>query len=383
MKRSVRPRTLFATPTPTPTRLTAPSLRHHSKDMSPEERRAAEVNKRIDQALAKAARAERLKVKLLLLGAGESGKSTIFKQFQILYGNGFSDEERLDMKDSIHNMILTAVKTLVDQSEEFGYAAQWSDAEKKSAEAIKSLHDASLIGPDEAANMETLWNSKPVQDCWVRRSEFQVIEANGEYLKDISRIGSPKYVPTIEDILYLRVRTTGIIENALTIENVPFLIVDVGGQRNERKKWIHCFEDVSAVIFVAAISEYDQVLFEDYSQNRMVEALTLFEEICDTSYFMHKPMILFLNKSDLFKIKLQKVEIGSVEEFSDYTGEAGNFDDGVEYFVEKFHDKNYQPNRYVYHHVTCATNTDNVRFVFDSCRDIILGDALAESGLSG
>ena len=38
---------------------------------------------------------------------------------------------------------------------------------------------------------------------------------------------------------------------------------DVGGQRSERKKWIHCFEDVTAIIFCVAMSEYDQVLHED------------------------------------------------------------------------------------------------------------------------
>lgn len=38
---------------------------------------------------------------------------------------------------------------------------------------------------------------------------------------------------------------------------------DVGGQRSERKKWMHCFENVTAVVFLAAISEYDQVLVED------------------------------------------------------------------------------------------------------------------------
>jgi len=35
---------------------------------------------------------------------------------------------------------------------------------------------------------------------------------------------------------------------------------DVGGQRNERKKWIHCFQDVTAVCFVVALSEYDQMV---------------------------------------------------------------------------------------------------------------------------
>ena len=44
---------------------------------------------------------------------------------------------------------------------------------------------------------------------------------------------------------------------------------DVGGQRSQRKKWIHCFDDVDCVLFVVALSEYDQVLSEDSSVNRM------------------------------------------------------------------------------------------------------------------
>lgn len=41
---------------------------------------------------------------------------------------------------------------------------------------------------------------------------------------------------------------------------------DVGGQRSERKKWIHCFENVTSIIFCVALSEYDQVLLEESNQ---------------------------------------------------------------------------------------------------------------------
>ncbi|CAN0403236.1 unnamed protein product, partial [Hapterophycus canaliculatus] len=82
---------------------------------------------------------------------------------------------------------------------------------------------------------------------------------------------------------------------------------DVGGQRNERKKWIHCFDNVTAVIFVAALSEYDQCLFEDASTNRMIEAMDLFNEICNNRFFSESSMILFLNKKDLFAEKIQRV----------------------------------------------------------------------------
>lgn len=97
-------------------------------------------------------------------------------------------------------------------------------------------------------------------------------------------------------------------------------IFDVGGQRNERKKWIHCFDDVTAVIFVAAISEYDQVLYEESGQNRMYEALDLFDEICNSRWFKDTSMILFLNKKDLFEQKMKKVDIRNEEEerFMDY-----------------------------------------------------------------
>jgi guanine nucleotide-binding protein G(i) subunit alpha len=50
---------------------------------------------------------------------------------------------------------------------------------------------------------------------------------------------------------------------------------DVGGQRSERKKWIHCFESVTSIIFCTALSEYDQVLLEEKSQVRFPTPLPL------------------------------------------------------------------------------------------------------------
>ena len=63
----------------------------------------------------------------------------------------------------------------------------------------------------------------------------------------------------------------GVAASSLGVSLQPCSMFDVGGQRNERKKWIHCFDDVTAVIFVAAISEYDQNLYEDHKTNRMHE----------------------------------------------------------------------------------------------------------------
>ena len=83
------------------------------------------------------------------------------------------------------------------------------------------------------------------------------------FLDDLDRLGQPNYQPTEQDILRTRVKTTGIVEVHFTFKNLNFKLFDVGGQRSERKKWIHCFEDVTAIIFCVAMSEYDQVLHED------------------------------------------------------------------------------------------------------------------------
>ena len=124
-----------------------------------------------------------------------------------------------------------------------------------------------------------LWQDAGIQSVYHRRTEFQCNDSTEYFFTRLAEIGAPGYVPSAQDILRSRVRTTGIVETSFLVEGNTFKMYDVGGQRNERKKWIHCFENVTAVLFVAAISEYDQKLFEDESQNRMSEALSLFEEI--------------------------------------------------------------------------------------------------------
>eukprot|EP00455_Lapot_gusevi_P008767 TRINITY_DN1385_c0_g2_i1.p1 TRINITY_DN1385_c0_g2~~TRINITY_DN1385_c0_g2_i1.p1 ORF type:complete len:158 (+),score=63.37 TRINITY_DN1385_c0_g2_i1:52-525(+) len=153
---------------------------------------------------------------------------------------------------------------------------------------------------------------------------------------------------------------------------------DVGGQRNERKKWIHCFENVTAVIFVAAMSEYDQVLFEDENTNRMIEALNLFDEICNSRWFRDTSMILFLNKRDLFAEKIKKVDLSVC--FPEYPGGL-DYMAGADFIQGQFETKNKNPKKQVYTHITCATDTDNVRHVFNAAKDIIIRQSLAAVGL--
>jgi len=156
--------------------------------------------------------------------------------------------------------------------------------------------------------------------------------------------------------------------------------LDVGGQRNERRKWIHCFEDVTAVIFVTAISEYDQVLYEDEKENRLRESLKVFETVVNNKYFANSTIILFMNKSDLFRDKLQQTSIKYC--FGDEYEGDGSFDDASHFIETCFLESSENKKRMIFPHITCATDTQNVKKVFDACKVTILNNNLHRLGLT-
>ena len=83
------------------------------------------------------------------------------------------------------------------------------------------------------------------------------------YYSNIDRLFATGYIPNDQDVLRSRLRTTGITETLFELGQLTYHMFDVGGQRSERKKWVHCFEGVHCLLFVAALSGYDQCLVED------------------------------------------------------------------------------------------------------------------------
>ncbi|KAJ3480212.1 hypothetical protein NLJ89_g12295 [Agrocybe chaxingu] len=192
-------------------------------------------------------------------------------------------------------------------------------------------------------------------------------------------MASPSYMPTDQDILRSRVKTTGITETTFKVGELTYKLFDVGGQRSERKKWIHCFENVTALVFLVSLSEYDQMLYEDESVNRMQEALTLFDSICNSRWFVKTSIILFLNKIDLFAEKLPRSPLEDY--FPDYTG-GNNYDAACDYLLHRFVSLNQSAaTKQIYAHYTCATDTQQIKFVLSAIQDILLQLHLRECGL--
>jgi len=335
-------------------------------------------NRQIEYSLQTDHQADQQINKLLLLGSGESGKSTLFKQMITLYGPGFAEEDRKTYREIIYSNVITNIKTLAVQSSNPQWGGKVDPSLTASIKFIGDLKGDSRIDSKVGGHIKALWKDKGIKETFENRAKFQLTDNADWYFDRIDEISSEGYIPSQGDVLRSRIRTTGIVENDFAIEGNKFKMFDVGGQRNERKKWIHCFENVTAVLFVAAISAYDQTLYEDETTNRMVEALNLFEEICNSRWFRDTSMVLFLNKSDLFQRKILKVPLNVC--FPEYDGD-NSYEHTTGYLIQQFEARNRNQDKTIYTHITCATNTDNISAVFNAVKDIIIRRSLNEAGL--
>jgi len=277
----------------------------------------------------------------------------------------------------ISNNILTMMQTLVIASERFGGPVACTEA----MEYVRDMPHDEKITSANVNHFIDLWADKGIQTAYDNRSQFQLPDSAAYFFDNIQRIAAEGYIPTEQDVLRCRVRTTGITESSFAIEGNKFKLFDVGGQRNERKKWIHCFESVTAVLFVGVLSEYDLKLFEDERMNRMEETLNLFDEICNSRWFHDTAIILFLNKRDVFEVKIKKVPLTVCPVFQEYKGE-NTYDAGIALIEQSFHAKNRNNAKQIYAHLTCATDTSNVAAVFNAVKDIIINISLGEAGLN-
>ncbi|KYQ93086.1 G-protein subunit alpha 4 [Tieghemostelium lacteum] len=365
------------------------------------------ISKEIDSSIRKEKKIHSHDVKLLLLGASDSGKSTLFKQMKIIQENGgYSQKELKEFRELIIHHIITQMSMFLETIDRERTASKLSTVMSlnSSSSSITSTgtsassanntnyfeepayferslrvkHAFDLVSENGVLqswstiiqDIKVLWEAPEIQHQY-SLVESQFSDSTLYFLDNLEYYQNNEFIPREADVLRVRIKTAGIIESQFHFRGLLFRMLDVGGQKSLRRKWIHCFENVTAVLFVASLTAYYRFLEEDETTNQLQDSLDLFQEIANSKYFNESIIVLFLNKKDIFQKRIESIPLSKY--FPEYTG-PNNRKSASKYIASMFLEKS--PKKKIYIHQTCAVDTTNIKFVFQSITDDLIKKTL-------
>ncbi|EDQ99150.1 guanine nucleotide-binding protein alpha-4 subunit [Laccaria bicolor S238N-H82] len=242
-------------------------------------------------------------------------------------------------------------------------------------------------------HIRELWHHPTVKGLIAKR-KLKLDEWSEFFLKNITRVASPDYVPSIgkvvilavyrahihlippDDILHTRIQTMGVAEHIFDVnihgKSVTWHLFDVGGAQGQRHSWVPYFDDANAIIFVAPYLE------EDPRTNKIDDSLQLFTQICSNAAEKRS-----LDKTDLLKAKL---DTGlKVRKYITSFGDRSNdYETVVQYFRAHFlqvHRRNNENCRVLYTHFTSVVDTKATQRIIGNVRDSIFRGYLQSAAL--
>jgi len=315
---------------------------------------------------------------LLLLGLPEAGKSTFIHQIMDIYKLTSDGDARRPYVTMITRFCINSLQMLVQQSETLAIeqpalGTLTSAASIVSVAYIKALaKDTSEITTETAYHMKLLWADQGIQNTFSHRHQFQLSDSVRYFLDRIDDVRRPGYIPSEMDLQQRRIGMGCIDEVHFEIEADHFVLVNTA---ELPRKQLNLFQyNFTAAIFVVAVNEYDQVQDVDgESVNSLAASMNLFKSYCESPLMKDVPVLVFLNKRDLFKEKIGRVPLRN--HFPEYGGEKTD-EAATAWIAARFIDL--ATDRKVYVQQTCATNVDNVQYTF---KDVAIRQRLKECGL--
>ncbi|KAH9251356.1 hypothetical protein BASA81_010767 [Batrachochytrium salamandrivorans] len=270
------------------------------------------VNWEIEREQSSARRELENQIELFVVGSGNSGKTTLVKQLTCIsspHSQYASAEYRREafvtvihanLYDGVFALLYAFPNQLAITNEEMEMLSEGYQRHRLPPSCAKRM--IAILNQYSAL---ALGNDPNLQDCFLVFAQ-KLVEGYPQWGGE-----EIEWTPTIEDCIRARVRTTGVTKQTIHFRDTTFHLVDVGGQKAERRKWLHTFDTVDKLLFVCAASEYDQEMYEEANKNRLLDSLELFQEVANMECFAQKPFLLLLNKQDLFEEKISRVPLSA------------------------------------------------------------------------
>ena len=361
---------------------------------------------------------------VLVMGGPGSGKSTAIKQYRAIYGDPITIQERETYKALIHKQCIDqmqlALSILVDmialflkffhdiqdETESQGTSLRIPDDVQqkilhystgltlngfRAAEYIQNQHDAAdILNYGLATAIKTLWNEQIIREIYEKRNIKNIADSSAYFWNKLDILSDPMYIPDECDILRvcdthsLHGITETFIRNSSGNNNREIRFIDLNGLHSQWRKWTHCFQDITAVVFVISLSCYDEILYlENQVVNAMVHQLEMFTDFLDDPFLSTRDIIIIPSKMDLFLEKIKRVPLQICPLFSDYVGEG--IEEAVNFIRQTFTSlvgggvrsrAVFEERRFSLLDVNYETN------LFDHLHSIIVHDFMVQAGLA-
>jgi len=307
-------------------------------------------------------------LKMAIVGLGGSGKSTIVKQLRLIYAEEqpFSQIELNNFAEILHYNAFQGLQDFLEYFDDEDYEEK--ENQIFSRQMLKMTRADFVMNTETAKKIAKLLSEPAVEKF---RATYDLrrmdTEYNIEYIfQNLDRISAPDYVPTNQDILKARQRTSGLPISEFTTKHpkVTWKFVDAGGQQTEIRKWRAAFEGVMAIIFCVALDEFNVKSTRDPEKTLMEESIELFADLVDNNP-SDSIILLFLNKIDLFMPKFSKLK----RQFPQYKGT--DFKTAIS-FVAKQYRNAPTVQKDIIVHQTCALDKEKMNDVFLEVMEVVL-----------
>ncbi|KMS93742.1 hypothetical protein BVRB_028420, partial [Beta vulgaris subsp. vulgaris] len=202
---------------------------------------------------------------------------------------------------------LECLRSIVKSMQQFGLAPDPKFAETVRLTSVELNDESQPVLSDALvqAAAEFLKSEAVKSFMTTHRNQFWILDAHPYYFNHMSRIAPRPYEYADEDFIFARVKTSGVVQTTIEVPNsfnpalrhrvINYEMIDVAGQRSERRKWIQYFDNVDAITFVVNLAGYATRMFEDDHTLRMNDELSLFKQVVGNPIFKDNHIFLVLN----------------------------------------------------------------------------------------
>lgn len=264
---------------------------------------------------------------VLILGCGDSGKSTLCTKWRLWVEMNSSHKLKSTLPQD-RAYICKTIKSCLEAVFQSPWTSGVDFGDKIVHEFVTNFSNYAAhfskfpLSKSLVEKLTKLWQNDHFQSLLFKAFKFTQIQSSlNHFLSDLKRLRDKNFIPMPADLLHCHVKTTGIIDRDFySIVNKNIQIVEGAGQKVERNKWHGKFRSTDLVCFLCAVSEFNELLYEDSRKNRLADSLECFQKLVEDPELYDSKFVLIFTKTDLFTKKvnyLNSQKVNLVDEFTE------------------------------------------------------------------